>query len=116
MQKKKLRTWQVKNKNKNRKYRTSLGITDYDIPMFGYKSALFIVSIIFAILIFVPIISRLIGLNYKLMTTIIGGIGVGFSVSYAQFFIEQKKGVCKAFWIVGILISLFVGLIILIIQ
>ena len=44
------RKWTVKNMEQNKKYKTSLGITDYDIPMFGYKSiTLIFVSIILSI-------------------------------------------------------------------
>ena len=43
----KLKTWQYKNRKKPRKYRTSLGTTDYDIPMFGYRSALIILLVTF---------------------------------------------------------------------
>ena len=48
------RKWTVKNTEQNKKYKTSLGITDYDIPMFGYKSiTLIFVSIIVSIQLFV---------------------------------------------------------------
>ena len=32
----------VVNDAKNKKYKNVFGVTDYDIPMFGFKSALFI--------------------------------------------------------------------------
>ena len=43
----KLRTWQVKNKNMKRKYNSSVGMTDHDIPVFGHRSALLILLIKF---------------------------------------------------------------------
>ena len=36
-----MKTWQTKGKNKC--YQTSLGTTDFDIPMFGYRSAFLII-------------------------------------------------------------------------
>lgn len=60
----KLKTWQYKNRKKPRKYRTSLGTTDYDIPMFGYRSALIILLVTFLALLIIPAICDLINVNY----------------------------------------------------
>lgn len=50
------KTWKVKNSDQKKEYKTALGHTDYDIPMFGYRSSFFImfttmISIIIVILI-----------------------------------------------------------------
>ena len=40
-----LKTWKTKNnKDKDRKYKRSVGVTDYDIPYFSYRSAFIILS------------------------------------------------------------------------
>lgn len=106
----KLKTWQYKNRKKPRKYRTSLGTTDYDIPMFGYRSALIILLVTFLALLIIPAICDLINVNYHLPTVILGGLCSGFLVSFSQFFIERKIGICRSFWIVGGLLSLFVAM------
>lgn len=108
----KLKTWQIKNSKKARNYRTSLGITDYDIPMFGYRSALLILAVTFFALCFVPFICSAIHIDYRMPTIIFGGVLSGFSVAYSQFFIERKKGICSSFWMVGGLLSLFVMILI----
>lgn len=110
------RTWEVKNKNKKKEYRTSLGTTDYDIPMFGYKSAMFILLLTFGSLLFLPMLFELIGIDYRFPTVVLGGLISGFSVSYSQFFLERHKGFCRNFWIVGGGLSVFAGLVIFLVM
>ena len=43
----KFRKWNVKNLEQSKNYKTALGTTDYDIPMFGYKSVLLIYRLCF---------------------------------------------------------------------
>ena len=111
-----MRIWEVKDKNQNKEYRTVLGSTDFDIPMFGYKSAFLILSAIFGSLLLIPWICFGLGIDYRLVTSIFGGLASGFSVSYSQFFIERDKGICKSFWIVGGLLSVFTGIVIMILM
>ena len=40
----KFRKWTVKNVDQKKQYKTAMGTTDYDIPMFGYKSVLLIIA------------------------------------------------------------------------
>lgn len=89
---------------KNKKYKNVFGVTDYDIPMFGFKSALFICFMtLMALFISVNVCSWLhISSFLPLVTT---GIVSGYSVAFAQFFIESKKKLCKEFYIVGTLMS-----------
>lgn len=108
----KLRTWEVKNKNMKRKYKSSVGMTDYDIPVFGYKSALIILLVTFISLLVIPTVCDWIGIDHRFPTVVLGGLISGFSVSFTQFFIERKTGLCKSFWVVGALLSVFVALLI----
>ena len=107
------RTWEVKNSGGKKTYGTALGSTDFDIPMFGYKSALLILTVIFGILLSVPWICFGMGTDYRPVTVILGGLGAGFSASYAQFFLESERGLCGRFWAVGSLLSVFAGTVIL---
>lgn len=108
----KLRTWQLKNNKKTKEYKTSLGSTDYDIPMFGYRSSFIILVVTFISLFLIPMLCGVIGINDKLPTVLLGGLISGFAVAYSQFFIERDKGLCRNFWIVGGLLSFFVALLI----
>lgn len=108
----KLRTWQLKNNKEEKAYKTSLGSTDYDIPMFGYKSSFMILVVTFASLFIIPMLCAFIGINDKLPTVLLGGLLSGFAVAYSQFFMERDKGLCRNFWIVGGMLSLFVALLI----
>lgn len=110
------RAWEVKNSDKKKVYKTALGTTDYDIPMFGYRSALLIFAATFGSILLIPEICIWLSVDYRLITAVLGGIASGFSVSYSQFFIERDKGFCKEFWIIGILLSLCVGVIIMIVN
>ena len=99
--------WQNKAKTENHQYKSVMGETDYDIPTFGYKSSFIVIlSIIFSLFI-VPFCCDALGVDYRLPTVIIGGLVSGFSAVYAQFFIQSKKGICKSFWVVGSLLSVF---------
>ena len=108
----KLKTWQVKNKNMKRNYHSSVGMTDYDIPVFGYRSALLILVVTFASLMLIPQLCEWIGIDYRLPTVLLGGAISGFSVAFSQYFIERKTGLCKAFWVVGCLLTVFVSFLI----
>lgn len=110
------RTWQVKNSNQKKQYHTALGTTDYDIPMFGYRSALLIFTVVFSTLLFIPLLCFAIGVDYRPVTVILSSAAIGLSVGYAQFFIERKKGLCRNFWLVSTLIALGAAVIIAIMM
>ena len=97
----KFRKWTVKNTDQKKQYKTAMGTTDYDIPMFGYKSVLLII----------PAICDLIHIDFKWPFVIIGGLIAGFSVSFSQYFVNSKKGITKAFWWVGGIWSIVIGII-----
>lgn len=90
---------------KNRKYKNMFGVTDYDIPMFGFKSALLIFLLTTISLFLCVHVSDLLSINSCLPTATITGLVAGFSVAFSQFFIERKTGVCKNFWIVAAIFS-----------
>lgn len=109
------RKYQVKNQNKKKQYKTSLGTTDYDIPMFGYKSSLFMLLFVFGSLIFIPSVCGLLHIPYKMPTVLLGGLCSGFAASYAQFYMENKSNDKKSFLTVGSLLSLMSSFVIFII-
>ncbi len=115
VKRRRFRKWEVKNADQKKEYRTSLGTTDYDIPMFGYRSALLIFLATFGSILVIPWICFGLGVDYRPFTVLFGGLASGFSVSYSQFFIERDKGLCKTFWLVGSLLSLCAGVIIMIV-
>lgn len=104
--------WENKNKKGNHEYHSVMGQTDYDIPVFGYKSSFIILISIVLTLFIIPMICDAIHIDYRMPTVILGGLASGFSAVYTQFFIERKKGFTKSFWVVGTLLSLFCGMII----
>lgn len=109
------RKWEVKNAEQKKEYRTSLGTTDYDIPMFGYKSAFLIFFATFGSILMIPWICYGLGVDARPFTVLFGGLASGFSVSYSQFFIERDKGFCKTFWLIGSLLSVCAGVIIMVV-
>ena len=52
----KFRKWTVKNVDQKKQYKTAMGTTDYDIPMFGYKSVLLIIASIVLSMFVIPAI------------------------------------------------------------
>lgn len=109
----KMTKWKVKNDEK-KEYKVTFGETDYNIPTFGYKSSLFIVFVSTLIVIFVPLMFEIIFNGVKWPGLIVSSIMIGFVFSYAQFFIQSKKGFSKSFWIVGFVLSILVFIILFI--
>ena len=107
----KFRKWTVKNTDQKKQYKTAMGTTDYDIPMFGYKSVLLIIAAMVVSMFVIPAICDLIHIDFKWPFVIIGGFIAGFSVSFSQYFVNSKKGITKAFWWVGGIWSLVIGII-----
>ena len=92
----------VKNQN-NKQNKNVFGITDYDIPMFGFKSALLIlVSTMLSLLICVNGFTYL-HIDFRLPNALISGLACGLSVAYSQYFIERKEGLCVRFRIIAAL-------------
>ena len=89
------RKWTVKNMEQNKKYKTSLGITDYDIPMFGYKSiTLIFVSIILSMFL-IPAFCNLIHIDFIWPFIIVVLLIALFKVYFSQFFINSKICITK---------------------
>ena len=107
----KFRKWTVKNTDQKKQYKTAMGTTDYDIPMFGYKSVLFIIATMVISMFVIPAICDFIHIDFKWPFVIIGGLIAGFSVSFSQYFVNSKKGITKAFWWVGGIWSIVIGII-----
>lgn len=100
-----MKTWQTKGKNKS--YKTSLGTTDFDIPMFGYKSAFFIVFSIMIVIFLTTYICTTLNIKESIPIIVAGSLSSGLSVGYSQFFIERKIGFCRQFYIITVLFTLF---------
>ena len=104
----KFRKWTVKNMDQKKQYKTAMGTTDYDIPMFGYKSVLLIITTMVVSMFVIPAICDLIQIDFKWPFVIIGGL---IAVSFSQYFVNSKKGITKAFWWVGGIWSIVIGII-----
>lgn len=104
--------WRNTAKKGKHEFHSVMGDTDYDIPVFGYKSSFIIILSILLTLFIVPAFCDAIQIDYRMPAVIFGGLAAGFSAAYTQFFVERKKGMTKTFWIVGGLLSLFCAMII----
>lgn len=100
--------WKVKSEEKT-EYRTAQGRTDYNIPMLGYRSALFIFVTAMVTLFIIPFLMKLVFNDYRLPASIISGLIIGFSVAFAQYRIERKKKVDSGFYLLGSLISIIIA-------
>ena len=72
--------------------------TDYDIPTFGFKSALLIVGAAIVSTIVIPMLLQFTGLNFEVVAIIANTLITSYAVAYSRYFIESKKGYCKKFW------------------
>lgn len=98
--------WKTKNEEQ-KEYKTSFGSTDYNIPTIGYKSAFFICGLSILVVVFVPSMFAQIFNGVQWPGILVSSLLIGFIISYAQHFMQSKKGLCKSFWIVTGLFSLF---------
>lgn len=110
-----MNTWQTK-KTEQKEYRTAMGSTDYNIPMFGYKSAFFIGILLVTTIFLVPAVCEWIQIDFRLPLVVLGGCAGGFGVAFSQFFIERNKGLCKAFWVVYSLVGIATGLLLFLVY
>ena len=98
----KFRKWTVKTVDQKKQYKTA---------MFGYKSVLLIIAAMVVSMFVIPAICDLIHIDFRWPFVIIGGLIAGFSVSFSQYFVNSKKGITKAFWWVGGIWSIVIGII-----
>ena len=89
-----MKRYVVKNE-KNKTYKNMFGVTDYDIPMFGFKSALLILGATMLSLIVCVNGFHYLHIDFRLPNAIISSIVCGLSVAYSQFYIERKKQIAK---------------------
>lgn len=72
--------------------------TDYNIPIFGYKSALFIIIGAVIGTIILPMFLSIFGVSNNFSVLIGNTFITSFAIAFSRFFIETKKGYCKSFW------------------
>ena len=73
--------------------------TDYDIPTFGYKSALvLLLGGVVGTIIF-PMFLSIFGVSTNFSMLIGNTFITSFVIAYSRYFIETKKGYCKSFWL-----------------
>lgn len=85
--------------------------TDYDIPTFGFKSALVIILGAIIATIVLPIFLGIFGVSLNLSIVLGNTFITSLAIAYSRFFIETKRGYCKAFWINYGLFALSFGII-----
>ena len=73
------------------------GVTDYDIPMFGFKSALLILGATMLSLIVCVNGFHYLHIDFRLPNAIISSIVCGLSVAIHNFILKEKKECVKAF-------------------
>lgn len=85
--------------------------TDYDIPTFGFKSALIILlGAIIGTIIF-PWFLGIFGVSSNFSIMIGNTFITSFVLVYVRYFIESKKGFCKSFWISYLFFGISFGII-----
>ncbi len=93
--------WESKKSDQKKEYRTALGQTDYNIPMFGYRSAFVVLGVPLVLMLATIAICNGAGIDYRIPALIIGALAVGLSLGYSQFFLERKKGFVRNFYLVS---------------
>ncbi|WP_067142731.1 hypothetical protein [Oceanivirga salmonicida] len=98
-----MRRYKTKETEK-KEYKTALGTTDYNIPMFGYRSAALIFGGETLIVILIIYICNLLKISMNWPLTILAPLSFSLLVGYSQFFLERKKGFVKGYFITVLLI------------
>lgn len=109
-----MRQYQPKNGEK-KEFHTLLGTTDYNIPMFGYKSAFFIFGFVMAVLLAILGFCQLTAIPSQWPLCIGISLSFGIAIAYSQFFIERKKGFVKGFYITVGQVSFFCAILLYIV-
>ena len=98
-----MKRYVVKNE-KNKTYKNMFGVTDYDIPMFGFKSALFILmTTMLSLLICINILNylKMVFIIYILIFAFLMQLLVQLYAVYLllihNFILKEKKECVKAF-------------------
>ncbi|MBR0575066.1 hypothetical protein KCG48_01805 [Proteiniclasticum sp. BAD-10] len=100
------RTWKVKNEEK-REYNPAQGRTDYNIPMLGYRSALFILVVVFTTVFTAPALTGLLFEDFRIPASLLSGLLVGYAIAFAQYYIERKKKADRKFHVLALVLALF---------
>lgn len=108
--------WESKGSIHDKTYKTKMGTTDYDIPMFSFKSAAFIFIVIFMIMNFIPPATSYIMKDPRMANILICSPLSGWSIGFAQYFINSKKGYGKGFMITSAFFTLLSILILFLIY
>lgn len=85
--------WESKNPNEKKNHNV-YGTTDYNIPMFSYKSALLIVGVTFLLTIAVIYLTN--SNRQAIILTL--ALSLSLTTSYSQFFIDTNRKLCKHFY------------------
>lgn len=93
--------WETKGGPKENK--NKFGTTDNDIPMFTYKSSLFIFVVTTIFVVLGNLIGKAVNDNTKIIASLIGAFGVGSAMGLGRYFIDTKRGKTKGFWITSTL-------------
>ena len=72
--------------------------TDYDIPTFGFKSAILIVIVAVISTIIIPFILQYVGIDFEVAAIGANTLLTSYAVAYSRYFIESNKRYCKKFW------------------
>ncbi|MCW6665335.1 hypothetical protein NHG32_06535 [Aerococcaceae bacterium NML191219] len=97
-----MRRWISKHEEK-KEYHTSFGQTDYNIPLIGYRGALFICLFTVLVVLIVPYLLSGFG---AMVVHVVSSVLIGFGISFSQHFIHSRKKWCNSFWVVGVLFSI----------
>jgi len=100
--------WTVKEEEP-KEYRPAQGRTDFNIPMLGYRSALFIFLSATTLVFLVPEIMKLFFEDFRWSTVIVTGILMGLSIAFSQYHIERRKKADRGFYILWGIWAMFMG-------
>lgn len=91
-----MKRYVVKNE-KNKTYKNMFGVTDYDIPMFGFKSALLILGATMLSLIVCVNGFHYLHIDFRLLMQLLVQLYAVYLLLIHNFILKEKKECVKAF-------------------
>ena len=79
--------------------KVTAGKTDYNLPTFGYQSAMVLLLSGGISTWFMPYVLSFTGIDRRLLVIVCNALILGFATAFVRFFIESKRGFCRKFWV-----------------
>jgi hypothetical protein len=83
--------------------------TDYNIPRFGFKSALILILAGILSTFFLPYVLGYMHVPNKIAIVFCNMFIMGYAIAFVRFFVETKRGFVRKFWLTYLFFGVMFG-------